>query len=577
MAWEPGWPGGVSRVIGAHKIRETPSARTVVGAAALGAAFAWLVASAAVTESVRWPVLVVLPLTLLFGLLVGVVTRGVAGIPDRGWRGIAGRAAVAVALGVVVGELAALVVFSRSVDNRLDQRALRDADATPAVAQAAASLQQSRDARAALDAGVERARERQDAALVVARCEYHPTPACPQTRITGIPGAGPETRTADDLLADAQRQLDDALADRDRRAPGLDAAIVSEQQNLSAARAREVGDARRGLGARWSAMNDLTLADVGALTLRLAIIASCALLYLLPLLLALWRRHTLDHHRASASAERERAELDADTAIAVKQAEVRREAEILWAEHRLAQARLAVEAQLEIDREQQRRRVQDALGEAVRASSEREFEPGAQDMYLPIAAEAEAAALAAVRPPAAVEPADARENLPVPAPPPAADEPRAEHPAASIPSLPDATRAAARWIRPLVPPFVARVIDNTTQPLRTARQVLEEVEEITFSFKRTRKITVDCAQSDPQEPHEPAAEPAGPAPRARRIDSSRGRRAPAHPSAEEALEERGAGRPVGPAESARRLELMERDGPRRLSAPEGPRQLPPAE
>ncbi|CPR06568.1 putative integral membrane protein [Mycobacterium bohemicum DSM 44277] len=384
-------------MIGAHKIRETPSARTVVGAAALGAAFAWLVASAAVTESVRWPVLVVLPLTLLFGLLVGVVTRGVAGIPDRGWRGIAGRAAVAVALGVVVGELAALVVFSRSVDNRLDQRALRDADATPAVAQAAASLQQSRDARAALDAGVERARERQDAALVVARCEYHPTPACPQTRITGIPGAGPETRTADDLLADAQRQLDDALADRDRRAPGLDAAIVSEQQNLSAARAREVGDARRGLGARWSAMNDLTLADVGALTLRLAIIASCALLYLLPLLLALWRRHTLDHHRASASAERERAELDADTAIAVKQAEVRREAEILWAEHRLAQARLAVEAQLEIDREQQRRRVQDALGEAVRASSEREFEPGAQDMYLPIAAEAEAAALAAVR------------------------------------------------------------------------------------------------------------------------------------------------------------------------------------
>jgi hypothetical protein len=492
--------------------------------------------------------------------------------------GAAARAALAVALGVVVGELAALVVFSRSIDNRLDERALRNADSTPAVAQAAASVQQSRDTRAALDADVDRARERQDAALVVARCEYHPTPACPQTRITGVPGAGPETRTADDLLADAQRQLDEALADRDRRAPGLDAAIAAEQQNLSAARAREVGDARRGLGARWAAMNDLTLASVGALTLRLAIIASCALLYLLPLLLALWRRHTLDHRRASASAERQRAELDADTAIAVKRAEVRREAEILWAEHRLAQARLAVEAQLEIDREQQRRRVEDALGEPARASSEREFAPSAQDMYLPIAAEAEAAALAADQLPADAEPAgdESHEQLPVPARPPAAGELREERAAALIPSLPGATRAAARWIRPLVPPFVARVIDNTTQPLRTARQVFEEVEEITFSLKRTRKITVDSAHSDPQAPHEPTAEPAESAARARRIDSSRGRRAPAYPPAEEALEERAGGRSVGPGESAGRLELMRRDGPRRLSAPEGPRQLPPA-
>ena len=65
-----------------------------------------------------------------------------------------------------------------------------------------------------------------------------------------------------------------------------------------------------------------------------------------------------------------------------------------------------------------------------------------------------------------------------------------------IPSIPDATKAAARWIRPLVPPFVARVIDNTTQPLRTARQVFEEVEEITFSLKRTRKVTVDSESSD---------------------------------------------------------------------------------
>src|ERR1700734_817964 len=59
------------------------------------------------------------------------------------------------------------------------------------------------------------------------------------------------------------------------------------------------------------------------------------------------------------------------------------------------------------------------------------------------------------------------------------------------PSIPDATKPAAGWIRPLVPPFVARVIDNTTQPLRTVRQVFEEVEEIAFSLKRTRKGTFD--------------------------------------------------------------------------------------
>lgn len=79
-----------------------------------------------------------------------------------------------------------------------------------------------------------------------------------------------------------------------------------------------------------------------------------------------------------------------------------------------------------------------------------------------------------------------------------------------IRSIPDATKAAARWIRPLVPPFVARMLDNTTAPLRTARQVFEEVEEIAFSFKRTHKVTVNAEGSDPNdqpplESHSPAA------------------------------------------------------------------------
>jgi len=51
-----------------------------------------------------WSMLAVVPLTLVFGLLVGAVTRSIASEPDRGWPGIAGRAAVAIAVGVVVGE-----------------------------------------------------------------------------------------------------------------------------------------------------------------------------------------------------------------------------------------------------------------------------------------------------------------------------------------------------------------------------------------------------------------------------------------------------------------------------------------
>ena len=210
-----------------------------------------------------------MPLTLVFGLLVGAVTRGTASGPDRGWAGIAGRAAVGIAVGVVVGELAALVIFSGPVEHRLDERALRNADSSPAVAQASASLQQARDARIALDNAVEQARSHQDQALVVARCEYHPTPACPQTQITGVPGVGPETRTANELLADAQHELDNAVAARDRQAPELDASISREERVLTQARQDVVAHAGRGLGTRWVAINDLTFASTGALALRL--------------------------------------------------------------------------------------------------------------------------------------------------------------------------------------------------------------------------------------------------------------------------------------------------------------------
>ncbi|MGO9510957.1 MAG: DUF4407 domain-containing protein [Mycobacterium sp.] len=591
--------GGYSRELGERHERST---HAVGGAVVLlGAVLAWLVAGLAVSESVHgsgspstWAFkLAIAALTLVFGLLVGAVTRGIASGPARGWAGIAGRAAVAVAVGVVVGELAALVVFSGSIDRRLDDRALHSAETTPAVAQASASLDQTRSARGALDNAVEQARGHLDNALVVARCEYIPTPACPQTRITGVPGRGPETRTANELLADAQHELDNALAARDRQAPALDTKIGYDEQALAGARHAVVADAGRGLGPRWVAMNGLTLASTGALALRLLTVGFFMLLYLLPLVLRQWRGETTHDRHSTARADRERAELEADTAIAVKRAEVRRAAEIMWAEHQLTQTRLAIEAQAEIDREQQRRRVIEALDAPVRALSERTFEPVEEDMYLPIAAEAEAASRGVAELPAGARHArpDAPENLPAHVEPGGAIESHEPQERATplIPSIPDATKAAARWIRPLVPPFVARVIDNTTQPLRTARQVFEEVEEIAFSLKRTRKVTVNSESSDSGD--RPA--PVPPAPETRtetraetnRIESSRGEADAGgysplgtdegYQSLDRVPSEDFAGLSVGSRDRDRRRELTKREGPHELRSPEGPRQLPP--
>ncbi|MEB4212274.1 DUF4407 domain-containing protein [Mycobacterium sp. 94-17] len=583
------WLGGGHRRELAE--RHERSTHAVAGAiTVLGALLAWLVATLAVSGSVRWPLPAVAALALVFGLLVGAITRGTVPGPQRSRPGLAARAAVAAALGVVVGELVALVLLSGSIGHRLDARALRDAESAPAVARASASLQQSRDGRAALDGAVAQARDRQDKALVVARCEYHPTPGCPQTQITGVPGAGPETRTANELLADAQQELDTALAARDSRAPDLDATILRQEVALSDARDAVVADAGRGLGARWVAMNDLTLADAGAMALRLLTIALCVLLYLAPLILGLWRGETTHDRRAASRAERDRAELDADTAIAVKRAEVRREAEMLWAEHQLTQARLAVEAQIEIDRERQRRRVFEALDSPVPAPSQRPVEPADDDVYLPIAAAAEAASLAIAPAPAPEAPPgrDVPENLPAPLPRAGEVEAHQERTAPFIPSIPDATKTAARWIRPLVPPFVAKVIDTTTAPLRTARQVfegvLEETEEITFTLKRTRKVTVNSEASDTRLSGQPEGDETGSTATefvtsSRHRPSDRARRRVAGSESHPALPRRAdddAGRlPVESAESARRRALTKRDGPPELGPPDGPRRLPP--
>jgi hypothetical protein len=561
------WVGG-----GEHRElneRHERSAHAVAGAVVLlNAALAWLVTTLAVLEAVHLPVLAVALFTLVFALLVGAMTRAVATGPTRR---VAGRGAVAVAVGVVlggvVGEFGALVLFAGSIDRQLEQQAARDVVSAPAVVQASSTLQRVRDARVALDHNVDSARAHRDEALVVARCEYHPTPACPQTRITGVPGSGPETRTANELLADSQRELDDAVVARDREGPGLQAQINDEERALADARQVATTSADHGLGARWVAMQELTSASAGALILHVLTIGFFIVLSLLPLILRLWRGDTTHDRHAQARADRERAELEAETAIAVKRAEVRAAAETMWAEQQLTQARLAVEAQTEIDREQLRQRVSAALEDRTHVA-----EPAPEDIYLPIAAEAEAASLAATESVDAVETVDVpeTENLP------AAVEPHNAPAPQVIPTLPDVTRAAARWIRPLVPGFVARAIDTSTHPLRTARQVIEEVEEITFSLKRTRKLTVDTEESVG------TRHARGSAPITSEDARDDGDFGVHHAASQPLSPHRVSAKPVddiylasGRRESKR--ELTERDAPAQLRGNDGPRQLPPAE
>ena len=105
--------GGEWRQLGERHERSTHVIAGVV--VLLGAALAWLVSTLAVAEARHMPMAVVVPLTLVFGLLVGAVSRAIASGPTPGWSGIVGRAFVAIAVGVVVGELAAVVLFSGSI------------------------------------------------------------------------------------------------------------------------------------------------------------------------------------------------------------------------------------------------------------------------------------------------------------------------------------------------------------------------------------------------------------------------------------------------------------------------------
>lgn len=514
----------------------------------INTALATLAAGAA-ASSAHWPMAAVLATALLVGMVVGVVTRAAAHGAKRSGSALAGRVAVALAVGAIAGELASLAVFSGSIDRRIDEQAALNAQSVPAVAQAAAELDRVRSARTDLDTTVDRARAHRDQALVVARCEYNPTPECPRTHITGVPGTGPETATANEMLAEAQEELAGAVVARDERAAGLDDVVGNAERSLAQQRTAAVSDPDRGLGARWVAMTGYTLSDAGALLLRLALTVFFALVTLLPLILRVWRGETAHDREVAAHAERDRAGLAADTAIAIKQAEVRAETEKLWADQQLVNAQFAVEAQTHIDRERHRRRVDDVIAGGAAADA------ATEDMYLPIAAEAEAASRRGV--------------LASP------DQPALDAPAergSLLPALPEVTRAAARWIGPLVPQvsvpkisvpqFVARAFDTTKQPLRVARQAFEEVEEITFTLRRVHKVVVHNEETMVN--NDVAAMPAP--------DSDAGPRWA--PSYRPATASAAVGLGLTPGASTG---LEAPAGPRRIGESNGPRQLPTAE
>ncbi|MFF3568288.1 DUF4407 domain-containing protein [Nocardia jiangxiensis] len=450
------------------------------------------------SAAAQWAAILVIIATVFTVLLIGTISRALATapLPGRGGSrirfggGLIGRIVVAVLAGAVVAELASTVLLGGTIDRRLGDYARHDAESAASVVTARNALDQAKSDRDTLNRTITGAQSDIQQALIIARCEYNPTPQCPQNKITGIPGQGPETRTDNSMLDDARTRL---AAAQSQVQPTQDR-VDQRQQALDQARAAAVGTGDRGLGARWIALNGYTFGHAGAFLLRLATLVITVMLTLLPLLSRRWRGETTFDRRISARAVADRAEQDAEAAIAVKRAEVRVESEKLRAEQELTGTRLAVHADTVIDRENERRRVIASIGAmeiGVTAPQRRavaEFEALAELPASPTSNSQE-------------DTVSQPSNLPAPLPQnavaPAAGSGGLELPI--IGTVPF-TDTAARWIRPLVPSFVTDAIDTAPHPLRTVRQVFEETEEITFTLRRTRKVTVDSSDSNPQLP-----------------------------------------------------------------------------
>ncbi|TSD99187.1 DUF4407 domain-containing protein [Skermania sp. ID1734] len=552
----------------------------------LGGLLAWLVATLAIASATSWSVWAILPCTLLVGLVAATVSRAIASGSQIRWYDYVARGVVALFLGAVLGELASIALFSGSINQALNDQAAHQVADNPAVTRASSALDQLRADRARLDNDVRDARQHRDDALVVARCEFNPNPACPPQKITGVPGAGPETKTANELLASAQQEFDVAAATRDREAPGLDKEIQDAETTLAQAQAAAPAQVDRGLAARWTAMHNYTIHNAGALIFRLLTTAFFALLSLLPLLLKLWRGETGLDRRTAAELARTRAELDADTAIAIKRAEVRVEAETLWADQKLASARYAIEAQTTIDRENERQR---AIG-AAPGIRHRTSDPLRLDRSEPAVGFDEPVVEAEVEdPPIARDVAAATglndsapsqpesRNLPVPAKS-AEVAPRRGGPLGVLPAamqvsnpLPDLTKAVGGFVRPFVPPVISKTFERGNNTVRTARSVIEEFDEVRFSFTRRRKVVEEHKVDEPARPQEPLA-PADPAELGRSwIDSTRVET----PQYHHQINRSWSSDPIDAPFEDLTPGLIGRVGEPELTEAKGPRQLPP--
>ncbi|WP_051159018.1 DUF4407 domain-containing protein [Tsukamurella sp. 1534] len=479
---------------------------------------------------------VVVVLVVVTVLLGGAVCIAVAGPGRRA--ALPSRFLVAALIGLVAGELLAVLALTGPIDDRLRDDADRAASSTPAVRAAQGDLDAAVAERSALDARVSEAVARRDQALTVARCEYRPGPACPQTSITGVPGQGAETRTANQRLAAAQTDLDRATAARAARTPEADARVARARDDVTAARDAATG-VDQGIGARWAALNAVTGSSLSALTLRIGIDLVCVVLALLPLMLRLWRGDTVRDIRARQELESLR--LASAAQLAIERRDQERRVELALAQDAPTRTMPAIGPSV----------AQDAAAlaaagfEPVHVTARRYVReappnPVGDDDYLPIAAAAEAASLAAApRRPAAddtptgpipvvrgaaaahrTEPEavpDQEDTVPdqdnLPAPVAQSSPAVPEHDVGQRkpnpfvpPVLDDAARAVAGFVRPLVPPIVARVLPGPST--RTVQQSYEEVEEVTFSMRRTRKVTVGTTEQTVPAPVESRAEAA---------------------------------------------------------------------
>jgi hypothetical protein len=492
--------------------------------------------------------------TLLAGLLVGALGRVLAAAPTepgRRWAVVA-LAAVAVLVGGVLGELAATAVFTGPSTRALDEQAAR-AGAAVTTGERGSELTRLRTERAVLDERVAQAVARRDEALLVARCEYRPTPGCPPL-ITGDPGRGPETEQARTALAGADADVAAARADRDRQAPDLDRAIAgtAEQVDHERAAAEALARADTGLIAKWQAMNDYTLARPSALIPRLGATLTLVLVTLLPLLLRLLRGPSEQDRLTRSRRLRRAAEQDADTAIAVRRAEVRAARELRRQDELLA---LPGPTGSPGSSEYAEAGYPGSLGyaESDYAGSPGHAEAGyagspgyaeadyAEVEPIDVTVEEEPALTAGdrpVRPTGTVDRPARSAELERPArPAELATRGRTmqERGAELLPAranalldklpgpLPFLGRTVTGMARPFVPGPMARLVSDPTAPMRRARTILEEVEEFQLSILHRRRVTVTDTEEHQEAPatSAPSGPPAVPEGEPDRLDDPR--------------------------------------------------------